>query len=180
MVNPDVYFGRLGNRMFQMAYIYAQNMKGAIPDIYVQNPVYFEDYAEEIKNMFRPRHPKLDKVAIHVRRGDYVDHPFYVDLTKTDYYQKAMAEFPGSKFLVFSDDIPWCKEQKIFKDCEFSEGFTEIEDMDRMSACKGVIIANSSFSWWGAYLSSGAIIAPLAWYTDGVERTKCPKEWKRI
>ncbi len=180
MVNPDNLFGRLGNRLFQLAYIYGQSRRGVVPDIYVQNPVYFDDYREEIKKMFAQQSTPIDRVAIHVRRGDYIGHPFYVDLTKTDYYQKAMALFPTDKFLVFSDDIAWCKEQEIFKNCEFSEGRNEIGDLDVMSACKGVIIANSSFSWWGAYLSNGKVVAPLAWYTDKIERTKCLREWIRV
>jgi len=52
--------------------------------------------------------------------------------------------------------------------------------MNIMASCKGVITANSSFSWWGAYLSKGKVIAPLAWYSDGVERTKCPNTWIRV
>lgn len=177
MLNPDRLFGRLGNRLFQMAYIYAQMKRGVIPDIYVQNPAYFEHYKDDIRTLFGDGIGKIDKVGIHVRRGDYVNNSFYVDLTQTDYYQKAMAMFPDEQFLVFSDDIEWCKQQDIFKNCSFSEGHDEITDMNMLASCKGVIMANSSFSWWGAYLSKGKIIAPKAYYTDGVQRTKYPKEW---
>lgn len=171
--------GRLGNQMFQFAYLHAQMRKGLIPDVYVQSEEYFKDCAEEIKWMYGQDIVPIDKVAIHVRRGDYVDNPFYVDLAKTDYYQKAMALFPNEKFIVFSDDIYWCKHQKIFNDCAFSEG-NEIEDMNLMAGCKGIIMANSSFSWWGAYLSKGKVIAPKEWYGDKIERTKLPDTWIRI
>ena len=152
MVQPHKLFGRLGNTMFQMAYIYAQMKRGVIPDIYVQDPQYFDEYRNDIRQLFGQGIGKLDMVAIHVRRGDYVKNPFYVDLMETDYYQKAMDMFQGEDFIVFSDDIEWCKQQSIFKDCEFVQG-DEIEDMNKMASCKGIIMANSSYSFWCAYLS---------------------------
>lgn len=180
MRHPDTIFGRLGNRLFQGAYIYAQMRRGELPDIYIQDSLYFEEYKDEIKALYGEGIGKIDMVAIHVRRGDYVGNPFYVDLTETDYYQRAMADFIDEDFLVFSDDVEWCKQQDIFKDCEFSEGKSEVEDLNLMASCKGVIMANSSFSWWGAFLSKGKIIAPKAWHPDGVERTKCLEKWKRL
>lgn len=174
--------GRLGNQMFQFAYLYSEARKGNIPDYYLQGEEYFEDYADEIKRLYGAGISKIDQVSIHVRRGDYVNNPFYVDLFSVGYYEKAMAMFPGASFLVFSDDIEWCKLQDIFKNCEFSEGNSEIEDLNLMASCQGHIIANSSFSWWGAYLGKGKVVAPSAknWYRDGVERSKCPKNWIRI
>lgn len=179
MIPIEDISGRLGNKMFQLAFIYAQFRSGYIPDIYVQDPYYFDEYRDEIRKMFGDGIEEIDMVAIHVRRGDYVNNPFYVDLTQTPYYQDAMAEF-SDNFLVFSDDIEWCKKQKIFNGCEFSEGRNELDDMNLMASCKGIIMANSSFSWWSAYLSNAKVIAPKEWYTDGVERTKCLPEWKRI
>lgn len=175
--------GGLGNAMFQQAYIYGQMRKGNIPDIYVQSPWYFQDYQDEIRTLYGVGVTRIDQVAIHVRRGDYVGNPFYVDLMKTDYYEKAMALFPNADFLVFSDDIEWCKEQPIFqaKNIEFSEGNDEITDLNLMASCKGVITANSSYSWWGGFLSKGPVVAPKKWYADGNNsRTECPKEWIRV
>jgi hypothetical protein len=181
MIHPDLLFGRLGNRMFQMAYIYAQMKKGNISDIYVQDPKYFEGCKQELRVLFGDHIGNIDKVAIHVRRGDYVGNSFYVDLSKTNYYKDAMALFPGKSFMVFSDDIEWCKKQDVFKGCSFSERHDEVRDLNIMAACKGIIMANSSYSWWAAYLSKAEkIIAPKAWYTDGVERTVCPKEWIKL
>lgn len=182
MIHPDRLFGRLGNRMFQMAYVHAQVRDGRIPDIYVQGEEYFKKYAHEIKALFGSDIRKVDMVAIHVRRGDYVNNSFYVDLTQTDYYSRAMDMFIDASFLVFSDDIEWCKKQPMFANCEFSEGNNEIVDMNLMAGCTGHIIANSSFSWWGAYISpfSKKVVAPKAWYTDGIQRTTCPTKWIRI
>ena len=173
------YTGRLGNQMFQYAYLQARAWDEDIPDIYLQDEKYFKDYDKEKMSIFRQGVVNIDNVAIHVRRGDYVNNPFYVDLMKTDYYERAMELFPDEDFLVFSDDIEWCKRQDIFKGCEFSEGHNELEDMTLMSGCRGVIIANSSFSWWAGYLCRGKVVAPKSWHPDGVERTVCPKEWIR-
>jgi hypothetical protein len=189
MINPQKIFGRLGNSMFQYAYIYAQARKGVIPDIYVQDPVYFDEYRDEIRQLFAIKQEPLDMVAIHVRHGanpinvdepKYCENPFYVNLMDTDYYEKAMMLFPDSDFLIFSDDIEWCKEQSLFAGCEFSEGLNELDDMNLMANCKGIIMANSSFSWWGAYLSNAKVVAPIEWYKDTQERTKLLPEWIRI
>lgn len=188
MNHPDKIFGRLGNRLFQLMYVYGQARRGAVPDMYVQNHEYFDDYRNEIKQMFNIE-GKENCVAIHVRRGanpinpnevKYSDNKFYVNLMETDYYKNAMSLFPDDNFLVFSDDIDWCKEQEIFKDCSFSEDGSELSDLNLMASCKAVIIANSSFSWWAGYLSNGRVIAPKAWYSDGFTRTKTLKEWQLL
>ncbi len=178
-MNPDKIFGRLGNRLFQYAYIFSQFKKGLIPDIFVQDPKYFDEYRNEIRDLFGSPTETIDKVAIHVRRGDYVGNPFYVDLMQTDYYQRAMEYFPFAKFIVFSDDIMWCKEQPIFKECEFFHG-TESEDLEKMMKCKGIIMANSSFSWWASYLSNAQVIAPLEWHPDKIIRTNILPEWQTL
>jgi hypothetical protein len=190
MVEMYKLHGRLGNQMFVYAFCYAYAKEHGT-DIYFQNPKYFEKYANEIKAIFGDLtwtgEAMNDYVSVHVRRGDYVSNSFYVDLTQTDYYQKAMAEFPDRRFLVFSDDIEWCKKfffnLDIYNDqISYSEGKTELEDLNLMMRCNGHIIANSTFSWWGAWLGKGKVVAPLVknWYADGYERTVCPKEWTRI
>ena len=184
----DRIFGRTGNRLFQMAYLYAQWREGKIPDFYLQDPVYFGKYRHELQAMLRPQGEPIDAVSVHVRRGKnpanpdepaYSENPFYADLSRTGYYEKAMAEFPGERLLVFSDDINWCARNPMFRGCEFSSR-SEAEDFSMMARCKGHVIANSSFSWWAAYLSGNRTVAPKQWYSDGVERTKVPEEWKQI
>ncbi len=175
--------GRLGNQMFQYAYLFAQEKRGQIEDIYVQDPALFEDYFPEIQRVFAQGITrKTDQVAIHVRRGDYVNNPFYVNLSATDYYEKAMTEFPEADFLVFSDDIDFCKRRFGGSKFEFAEGNDEITDFNLMASCTGHIIANSSFSWWAAYIApyTKKVVAPKSWYADDVERTKCPNTWKRM
>lgn len=193
MIKPEILTGRLGNKMFQIAYLYAQIKKGQIPDWYLQDPKYFEGCEEEIKQLFGQGIGYLSQVGVHIRRGKnpinpeepaYSENKFYANLGETDYYEKAMSYFPNDKFLVFSDDPEWCKEK--FKDnprVQVMDKGDEIEDFNLLASCHSQIIANSSWSWWAAYLNpnpSKKIIAPLRWYADGVERTKCPAEWIRI
>ena len=189
MVNPDKIFGRLGNRMFQMAFILSKYWDGEIPDYYLQDPIWFEHHRDKFKMMFGAGITPIDQVSIHVRRGGnpsnvdepkYSENPFYVNLYNTEYYENAMEQFPDADFLVFSDDIEWCKEQPLFKDCEFAEGNDEITDFNLMAGCKGHIIANSSFSWWAAFLSGNKTVAPKQWFTDKIERVGFSKEWIRI
>lgn len=183
----DKYFGRAGNRMFQSFYLYAQEREGNLPDRYVQDCKYFDKYRSELMQMaFGKNFSDYDpRVSIHVRRGknpsvpeepNYSDNPFYVDLTKTDYYQKAMKELPGWEFVVFSDDIEWCKQQEMFKGCHFQQG-TEEEDFEAMAKCIMHIIANSSFSYMAAYLGGGKTIYPKQWFADGIKRVGTPEDW---
>lgn len=190
---PRKLFGGLGNTMFQQAYIYAQHRRGILPDIYLQDEKYFEEFKGEIKERYGTNLIPSKYVSLHVRRGDYVNNNFYVDLTKTDYYDKAIAMFSDETFLVFcadrqdgSDDIhdqAWVMnwlETKYGKRFKLFQGFTEIDDMNAMAGCKAHIGANSSFSWWGSYIGEGKVVMPKQWFTDGVERIKLLDSWLKI
>lgn len=182
MISTRNLIGGLGNLLFKEAYIYAQYRDGNIPDLYLQDEKYFEKYKKEIKERYGTGIMSVPYVAIHVRRGDYVNNDFYVDLFATGYYERAMKEFPEAKFVVFSDDIEWCKAQPIFDTCGFSVESSEVDDLNLMASCNGHIIANSSFSWWGAWLSpnKGKVVAPKEWFTDNVERIALPAHWIRL
>lgn len=120
---------------------------------------YFENAQEEVKAAFKlPRVEGYeDAVSIHVRRGDYVQHAGSFPPVTVHYIAEAMDRYwPRNKkqrVIVFSDDIEWCKVNlgNIFC-CEFSEGRNEFEDLCLMASCGHHIIANSTFSWWAAYL----------------------------
>jgi len=180
--------GRLGNQMFQWAFLYAQFREGNIPDLYLQNYEYFDKYRSEIKHIYGDGIGKIAKVGIHVRRGKnpllpsepaYSENSFYNNICDTDYYQRAMALFPGKEFLIFSDDHEWCKTH--FPGIEIHQG-NELEDFNGLASCEGIIMANSSFSFWCAYLSTAQVVAPKedTWYKDGMSRCKLLKEWKQI
>lgn len=194
MIDIHVLSGRLGNELFRDAYIYSQMRDGKIPDLYIQDYRFFDKYKDEIKQRYGEGIGFLPYVGVHVRRGGnpinpnepkYSDNLFYVNLSKTDYYERAMAMFPDKKFLVFSDDTSWCLNQDIFEkdNVQVMEGGTELEDFNQLSSCESVIMANSSFSWWAAFLCPNPakrIIYPKDWYSDKIQRTICPPEWTAI
>lgn len=194
MVNLDKTFGRTGNRMFQMAYIYAQMRKGVIPDIFVQDYRHFHEYEDEIRGLFSEGIGYLPYVAIHLRVGanpinpeepKYIDNPFYVPLAKTGYYAQAIERFPHDKFIVFSDDVPFAKSYFEGDKFTFDQSENDIEAFNKMASCHSQIIANSSFSWWAAYLNpnlSKKVVAPNQekWFSDGEKRVHCPQDWIEI
>jgi hypothetical protein len=166
-------------------------------DGYFQSEKYFKHIEKEIREDFEFQDEILEpckeminslgegrKIALHIRRGDPKLQWAYVNLQNAhplqtwDYYEKALAEFPDDiPVIVFSDVIEWCKEQEFFKPDRFllSETTDEFSDGQRvpwtdlclMSLCTDAIIANSSFSWWGAWLMKNEdkkIIAPKKWF----------------
>jgi hypothetical protein len=185
--------GGLGNLMFKQAYLVGEMLDGKIPDVYVQSDKYWKKHAHIIKPMFSEVIGYVDKVAIHIRRGDYVDNPFYVDLWKTDYYQKALALFPNDNFIVFCKDNQgwetdkadrqWCRDNldpliKGRYELAPKEN-EEWEDMNLMASCKHRIGANSSFSWWACRLGTGMNVMPGddKWFSDRKHRIDLPIEW---
>ncbi len=111
-----------------------------------------------------------DTCSVHVRRGDYgLTGWKYVPLG-ADYYERAiefMRDHECKRFLVFSDDIEWCKEN-FPKDFEFVTALSDIQSLCLMSKCSYHIIANSTYSWWGSWLAdpgSKTVIAPHTWYS---------------
>ena len=191
MINPDILTGRLGNKLFQIAYLYSQVKDGVIPDWYVQDIKYFEKYEKEIKELFGKDIGYLPYVAIHLRVGanpinpeepKYNENLFYYDLSKSGYYIDATNFFPNRKFLVFSDDIPFAKKYFEGDKFAFDESPTDLEAFNTMASCDSQIIANSSFSWWAAYLNpnpSKKVIAPAPdkWFADGVKRVGYQSNW---
>lgn len=174
--------GRLGNKMFQLS-VLVDLATQTKTDIWFQDERWFKRVAPQIREMFSEGVVKcgIDKVSIHVRRTDYVGNDFYFDLSKSDYYQRAIDMFPNEKFLVFSDDINFCKEYFKGDNFEFSEGKTDTEDMNLMASCKHNIIANSSYSWWGAWLNPNPdkiVICPKN--TTKRHVMTFPKEWREI
>lgn len=192
MINPHKIFGRMGNQMFQGAYIYAQMKRGEIPDIFVQDPKYFEEYGDEIKKMYGEGIGMLPYTAIHLRVGSnpidpsepkYSENPFYVNLAKTGYYIKALEHFPGGKFIVFSDDIEFAKTYFEGDRFAFDDSKDDIEAFNKMASCQGIIIANSSFSWWAGYCCphlDKKVLFPNVWFSDNIKRIGFPNDWIEV
>ena len=168
---------------------------------FFQNHKYFSHVEDKLRNKFVFRKKYFDiseqyfsqmfsdteVISMHVRRTDYVNSHVLNSLD-INYYEKALSFFDKSlPVLVFSDDTEWCKEQKIFQDDRFiiiKTNNTYI-DMCLMSKCDYHIIANSSFSWWGAWLSgSNDVIAPVEWFGPGNSDKDIsdliPDRWRRI
>ena len=160
-------------------------------DGYWQSPNYFGKHADSIRQ--KMLFPKISDPAnqkamafintgksafIHVRRGDYMGHPQFGGICTLEYYQTAVEkmkkEFGFCRFLLFSNDLPWVRANIIpmISECEimivdWNRGEDSFRDMQLMSLCDGGVIANSSFSWWGAWLSgSNKIICPEHWCND--------------
>lgn len=132
-------------------------------------------------------------VAIHVRRGDYLNSAdIYGSLWETQYYEIAMRYFTEKlskpKFVFFSDDIDWVKKKYCYKDCIYIESsmfehYQPWYDMYLMSVCAHNIIANSSFSWWGAWLNRNKgqiVVAPRQWIMTQEMPDICPDRWLRM
>ncbi len=174
---------------------------------YFQSPGYFEEHAELIRSELTPPKPSdaeslrmeevladADSVSVHVRRGDYVTNPstrkIYCECTR-EYYLNALAHISGNGPVVFlSDDMAWVRahlcvpQRQCFWVGENSTR-TGISDLWLMSKAKHHVIANSTFSWWGAWLSereAGITVAPAAWFRD--TNIHCddliPRKWVRM
>tara|TARA_A100001201_G_scaffold118864_2_gene102412 strand:- start:1055 stop:1900 length:846 start_codon:yes stop_codon:yes gene_type:complete len=155
----------------------------------------FFDLKEELINEINEKYPNANKSnSIHVRRGDYLLLEGYHPVQSMDYYHKAI-DFIGrnEEYYIFSDDIEWCKENFKELNCTFiqyrkhdKEKIVTLDESKReaesrkymkedilelflMSFCKNNIIANSSFSWWAAYLNKNKnkkVVAPKNWFTE--------------
>jgi hypothetical protein len=139
---------------------------------FFQSEKYFIKNCQRIRAMLTPlsARPNLfsDTASIHVRRGDYLKTPECWPVQTESYYFTAI-EFLSSrvsKFFVFSDDPAWCRT--VFRGDRFTIcSGSEHEDLAKMASCAHHIIANSTFSWWGAWLNpspSKTVIAPRVWF----------------
>lgn len=121
-----------------------------------------QDTCDEIIEQFD------NPIALHIRRGDFLINSGNHANLELDYYKKALKEFDEKRqVIIFSDDPIWCKEEDIFSDDRFlvSDGNSPYQDLYMMTKCSDFIIANSTFSWWGAWLANvGKVIAPSIWF----------------
>lgn len=184
---------------------------------YWQSPRYFTDVEAVIRRELVPRDAAVAQyardyvarlrdgratpvVAVHVRRGDLAHahevlgqpHKLHGAPVTTDYIHQAMARFdPACRFLVFSDsarDIEWCKQNIAADALHFSEGHDEVQDFAIMAACDHQITANSTYSWWAAWLNPNPakrVVAPSRWSapqsrTQMVTDDLIPPEWEVI
>ena len=138
---------------------------------YFQSEKYFADFSDEVRKEFTFKKtveaPAPKTVSIHVRRGDYLNLADHHPACTLKYYEEAMSKFEGYNFLIFSDDKRWCQNTFNKENCEVSLSTDAAEDLQLMSLCDHHIMANSSFSWWGAWLGGNKdkmVVAPKEWF----------------
>jgi hypothetical protein len=190
--NSIIFFYKLLNK------ILGKNKKTKFDHFDVDNIVYdgywhdfkfFSEYTNKLfnfkitldslnqKNLNIIRQKK--SVSVHIRRGDYLSSTnIYGNICTKEYYDKAISYFisndPGSFFVFFSDDMEWVKQNFEMENAIYinnNSGDKSFIDLYLMSECKNNIIANSTFSWWGAYLNqnqSKTVIMPTRWYNTEV------------
>ena len=168
---------------------------------YFQTEKYLKGYEEYIRSVFSPRKEDVDYIeskygdlldkktcSIHVRRGDYLNLKDHHPPCGVGYYENAFDFMDDdTTYLVFSDDIGWCKETFTGEQFVFIEDELDYIDLYLMSMCDNNIIANSSFSWWAAWLNKNndkIVVAPNKWFGKskaGVDTSDIiPKKWVKI
>ena len=173
---------------------------------YWQTEKYFANVAEQVRNDFTFRRTlgaedsalaqeiaSVNSISVHIRRGDYIKERRRADyeVCTAVYYRRAIeyiqAHVESPIFYVFSDDPTWGKEQNIFPaDTIFvsgHEGEDAYIDMQLMSLCRHHVIANSSFSWWGAWLGQHEetiTLAPSTWFRYRERPDIIPNNWIKI
>lgn len=150
----------------------------------------FASYRREIDRSEQP-------ISVHIRRGDYVSHPEFSQsfgFVGVDYYRAAiarlMAQFPVARLFLFSDDPGWVQQNLALNVPHVFVQNTgpdaDLDDLQLMSLCKHHIIANSSFSWWGAWLNADThkvVIAPDRWFLNKPgwdTKDLIPANWLRL
>lgn len=184
---------------------FTQNAATLYLEGYFQSELYFKKYEKEIRTDFEIASPLKDKtlqlldkmklenaVSIHIRRADYLQHAIH-NTDKSEYYKSAMnyieLKISNPVYYLFSDDMSWVKDN--FKTdfethfVDFNDVLTNYEDLKLMSSCKHHIIANSSFSWWSAWLNPNPnkiVIAPQKWFNDETVNYSdvVPESWIKL
>jgi hypothetical protein len=187
-----------------------ESLRGnVVLDGYWQSPRYFAGHEREVREVFafpaivsaegrriaERIGSRSGTVAVHVRRGDYATNEKIrriFGLLPTAYYEAAAAHIcarvENPRFFIFSDDVDWCREAlRLDGDVAFVEprAAAAYEDMALMALCENHVIANSSYSWWGAWLSANAakvVVAPERWFNDPPPDTSdlIPAEWVEL
>lgn len=166
---------------------YFSDIRGKILETY-QFPK-FSDGQQACADRIR----KTCSVGVHIRRGDYLEYSYLQNICTLEYYRKAMEYMRRHsrekvEFYIFTNDFSWAEAHFTGEDCHFVKGNTGMEsfrDMQLMSICHHNIVANSSFSWWAAWLNRNPrkiVVAPDRWINGPLEESKdvIPGDWVRI
>ena len=158
-------------------------------DGYFQSYLYFADF--DVRPWLTlPAYPPRDATSLHFRRGDYKTWPALFPLLTVDYYRAALAHVQPTAVLYFCEEQDWedvAPMVAMLAD-EFPVPFaradpalSDVEHLALMQSCSSHIIANSTFSWWGAFLARRDVVCYPALWLHGVDaRDLCPSHWHRI
>lgn len=148
------------------------------------------DFSKEIREKAEALR-NSDSVAMHFRRGDYTSSSaaVYHGICEPEYYQRAAERYPGATFYIFTNDPAWVKDNLpagiSYEILSGAFSNTQYEDLYLMSQCRHQVIANSSYSWWAAWLNrfpGKRVTAPKRWFlAEGLnDRDLVPADWNRI
>ena len=142
--------------------------------------------SDEVKSYLKNKYGDVSNyTSLHVRRTDYIQKASFHPPCSMEYYERALDMIQGN-VLVFSDDLNWCKENFLGNRFTFISGNRDYQDLFLMSMCKNNIIANSSFSWWGAYLNKNSdkvVCRPTEWFDKSFNKNTsdlCPNNWIKL
>jgi hypothetical protein len=209
--NPfSILLGKIGLKKSKKEknLIFDKNLKSLKGNEYIKGYFQTEKYFKKIRNTLLTEFvinqkisSETDKIAkkikllenscsLHIRRGDYISDKKANSIHGTcnlDYYNRSIemmkSKYLNLSFFVFSDDISWTKENLIIENALYINNKSiPHEDIYLMSLCKHNIIANSSFSWWGAWLNNNdykTVIAPKKWFVDKENEVAC-ENWIKL
>ena len=192
------------NKVYRYPFTYLQPPpfdNDVIIDGFFQSEKYFVHNRESILNFIKPTQEIIDIInekyggiingkstSIHIRRGDYVNHPNHHPVQSIEYYNNAINLLKDNtdNFVVFSDDIAWCKEHLNYDNIIYIENEKDYIEVYLMSLCDNNIIANSSFSWWGAWLNQNndkIVVGPNKWFGSAINHNTSdviPETWIKM
>ncbi|MEE9408522.1 MAG: alpha-1,2-fucosyltransferase [Polaribacter sp.] len=171
-------------------YFQTEKYFSEIREILLKDFTIKKEIAESTKSFATNISSFKNTCSLHIRRGDYISDEKANSVHGTcslEYYKKAieiiLKKDKNTHFFVFSDDINWAKENLKIENAMYIDHKTiPHEDMYLMSLCKHNITANSSFSWWGAWLNTNknkTVIAPKQWFVDKENEIAC-SNWIKI
>lgn len=197
----DIKLGKPLTVTEPVRYLYAERSFDFSPEVfscpdsvdfvgYYQSEKYWKHCAEKVVDQFKFRNlipaPEKDFTSLHIRRGDYVHlKDTHTCLADTDYYDRAIELLNPSSILVFTDDKGWFLDSGLLpkwqssRSVEVCDLSSDADELCLMSLASSAIAANSSFSWWGAYLGphqrGGRVIAPAQWFGP-----RGPSSWNDV
>jgi len=205
---PEEYFEPIpeGEDIIDLAPDYLQDITiweghDAVPDAFIPSSFAWDMLHDNYGSLLNDLGSSL--ISVHVRRANNLQLPDHHPVCPIEYFEAALEVIGPGQIVVFSDDLSWCKKQNLFKDAYFTKGndsginiydltgptplFLDsiMLDLMLMTQCDKQIISNSSFSWWGAFLSYAPdVIYPYRWYGKALSHIDTsvmfPSHWREL